>query len=986
MVLGSPAVNTADRFVFWSEIAEAGDSEFQTVNCYDKAIDTSSEVVARQSMYVTLFEDMLKTVMSSEAYLFSHEEIGCLRNYDNLTYKGRYLLIRLCLRKTDKWHRLDSLKYQGELGDDILDAVHELCSDSDASSLKPYDHVKVEEKEIIDFTFDERSQQPVPGPSNSQEPNCESAIRTEPDYSVFAEDDSHASLCELLECLLMDELKTIAKQMKLKLATKRDVLVDTILSSSSTQSTLGFPVISSYSAVGKGKARADSKPLKQTHLPFTVHSCGKGRVKTQMDRLRDMVMKILGKCIRINEDVVKLIRRINLVYFRSTQHASSLLIPSILSRTSKRTYASYTYTRTADIWLSRSALLAYEEAIVLEAQVDALLDASGSGSTSSRERSAASKTPGLSTRSSKTPGSAKKKKPHSENELHHDRKDGALQEQLEHENPRVQNARTVRGILEQVYPRWQELVKTEGEKTGRTRGLERFDCGHVLTRVVCKGSYALGVLKEYQYELEVLEALLAQRRWRRGRRGRWYDRRALILMTHFPQDEETSLRAMEAVIEALNDDDTHIVWRPMLERRLTRLESRLKMPMEERHTCLGKLQKADKILIEGVRVYHREASLVLDQTGRIVNKRLVTPAKGRESCAGAIPAKSPILIWTKGPEPMPAKPQIEVKHKATGKSIWKGRDDEEVSVEMLSLQYYEDHGYRGFHCEGRIVTTLFGLLFWDIIFAPVPGAFETPFQAAPLDIAEDTFYFSRKDLADRRFEELCAGQAAEIVARVYDEHVEKGTWCVGVRWDLFGKEDLLGIARCLGGDALVAICRLLCEDYAGRVDGVPDLVIWNPEEEQCKFVEVKGPGDTLQENQKVWIDVLLQAGTHVEVCHVVEQGTQKAAKGKKAKAQGKSAGMSKGTGRKRKRTEVKEEGEAAPVESEDEPEDEVDFSQRDRTASDEGDILPVALEAAPSRAAKRAANHAEVVITSSPKDLQSPAKRRRVEALPQSSP
>lgn len=116
--------------------------------------------------------------------------------------------------------------------------------------------------------------------------------------------------------------------------------------------------------------------------------------------------------------------------------------------------------------------------------MDALLDASGSGSTSSRERSAASKTPGLSTRSSKTPGSAKKKKPHSENELHHDRKDGALQEQLEHENPRVQNARTVRGILEQVYPRWQELVKTEGEKTGRTRGLERFDCGMSRLRLV----------------------------------------------------------------------------------------------------------------------------------------------------------------------------------------------------------------------------------------------------------------------------------------------------------------------------------------------------------------------------------------------------------------------------------------------------------------------------------------------------------------------
>ncbi|EED77405.1 predicted protein, partial [Postia placenta Mad-698-R] len=77
---------------------------------------------------------------------------------------------------------------------------------------------------------------------------------------------------------------------------------------------------------------------------------------------------------------------------------------------------------------------------------------------------------------------------------------------------------------------------------------------------------------------------------------------------------------------------------------------------------------------------------------------------------------------------------------------------------------------------------------------------------------------------------------------------------------------------CLGGPALEVICRLLCEDYAGRVGGVPDLIIWNAEAKECKFIEVKGPGDKLQENQKasffVWIDVLLQAGIPVEVCHV----------------------------------------------------------------------------------------------------------------------
>ena len=51
--------------------------------------------------------------------------------------------------------------------------------------------------------------------------------------------------------------------------------------------------------------------------------------------------------------------------------------------------------------------------------------------------------------------------------------------------------------------------------------------------------------------------------------------------------------------------------------------------------------------------------------------------------------------------------------------------------------------------------------------------------------------------------------------------------------------------------ALAVICRLMCEDYAGRTGGVPDLIVWNEEEHWAKFVEVKGPGDSLQENQKV---------------------------------------------------------------------------------------------------------------------------------------
>jgi Fanconi-associated nuclease 1 len=56
------------------------------------------------------------------------------------------------------------------------------------------------------------------------------------------------------------------------------------------------------------------------------------------------------------------------------------------------------------------------------------------------------------------------------------------------------------------------------------------------------------------------------------------------------------------------------------------------------------------------------------------------------------------------------------------------------------------------------------------------------------------------------------------------------------------------------------ICRLQAENYSGSGGGVPDLVVWNDKKREAKFVEVKGPGDTLSETQKV--GVVLVSGAH----------------------------------------------------------------------------------------------------------------------------
>ena len=39
----------------------------------------------------------------------------------------KYLLIRLCLRKPGRWHRLNSLRYQHELREDITTVLETLC-------------------------------------------------------------------------------------------------------------------------------------------------------------------------------------------------------------------------------------------------------------------------------------------------------------------------------------------------------------------------------------------------------------------------------------------------------------------------------------------------------------------------------------------------------------------------------------------------------------------------------------------------------------------------------------------------------------------------------------------------------------------------------------------------------------------------------------------------------------------------------------------
>ena len=220
---------------------------------------------------------------------------------------AKYLLIRLCLRKSGKWHRLNSLKYQHELGEDIATALETLCI-YPKQCLTEGHPIKQEEREIIDLTLDEidTTEPSLPLSDQSMAEAGPSSIRLEDvslseqpcgDLSFFAQDHTHAELSELLECLSLEELRRVAKDMKIRcfslnvsdlsipvlktsvLLVQRAAIEDMLIKKASSQSIL------SYDSVHNG--------FKESLRPVTRKSLPRVR-KSQRDRLRQMVIKILG--------------------------------------------------------------------------------------------------------------------------------------------------------------------------------------------------------------------------------------------------------------------------------------------------------------------------------------------------------------------------------------------------------------------------------------------------------------------------------------------------------------------------------------------------------------------------------------------------------------------------------------------------------------------------------------------------------------------
>lgn len=171
-----------------------------------------------------------------------------------------------------------------------------------------------------------------------------------------------------------------------------------------------------------------------------------------------------------------------------------------------------------------------------------------------------------------------------------------------------------------------------------------------------------------------------------------------------------------------------------------------------------------------------------------------------------------------------------------------------------------------FYVENALINSLFGLLCWSAIFAPLQGAFFHPFQSGPADLSAPDFVLRRAELFKACLESLKDGTYREVILRNYE--CKRGVQSPFVFWGLLSEPLLCLALDCIPAHHLEIFFERLLSDLRANRSGFPDLVRFWPSERRYELVEVKGPGDKLQDNQIRWLRYFYEHGIAARVCHV----------------------------------------------------------------------------------------------------------------------
>jgi hypothetical protein len=197
--------------------------------------------------------------------------------------------------------------------------------------------------------------------------------------------------------------------------------------------------------------------------------------------------------------------------------------------------------------------------------------------------------------------------------------------------------------------------------------------------------------------------------------------------------------------------------------------------------------------------------------------------------------------------------------------------DPTLGVEQAVLRDFLRRGFTGHHGENILWTGLFGLAFWDIIFLSLPGCFFNRYQRGPKDLFRPEFRRRRAQMIERRLRHIRSARSwPEEFLELYDR--KEGIAGDLVHWRYLPREVVDKCVRTIPRDHLAAIFDKLSEHPGGNKSGFPDLIVFAPSVRRTapayELIEVKGPGDQLQINQRRWLRYFGEHGIPFRVIRV----------------------------------------------------------------------------------------------------------------------
>jgi hypothetical protein len=195
--------------------------------------------------------------------------------------------------------------------------------------------------------------------------------------------------------------------------------------------------------------------------------------------------------------------------------------------------------------------------------------------------------------------------------------------------------------------------------------------------------------------------------------------------------------------------------------------------------------------------------------------------------------------------------------------------DGERRVEGVVLEHLWRDDAPVYYVENTLANTLFGLLCWPAVFAAIPGAFFHPFHRAPADLTSPDFQRRRTAEFAACLARFTDGSYRDAILATWDE--KAGIQSPFVAWDYLDRGILELALDCIPAAHLRLWCERILHDVKDNRTGFPDLIRFRPTESgACRYemIEVKGPGDRLQDNQLRWIDYCAAHGMPVTVCYL----------------------------------------------------------------------------------------------------------------------